>query len=186
MNGSARDHQGGRGGDHGDDVGIVLEVMRQDGRHDLDFVLEALHEQRADRTVDQAAGEGFLLRRRAFAAGEAAGDLARGVELLLVIHRQGEEVLTRLRGLGEHRRGEDHGLAVRGEDGAVGLTGHAAGFEREGLASPLERLSFDIEHFGFFLIPRGVFPAGADRASDFRKPLQSNRRGEDFGWNPHG
>jgi hypothetical protein len=42
----------------GDDVGIVLEVVGQHGADHLDFVLEALHEQRADRTVDQAAGEG--------------------------------------------------------------------------------------------------------------------------------
>ena len=61
--GHAGDGQGGRGGDHGDDVGIVLEVVLQHGADDLDFVLEALDEQRADRTVDQAGDQGFLLGR---------------------------------------------------------------------------------------------------------------------------
>ena len=51
------------GGDHGDDVGIVLEVVGEHGDDHLRLVLEALDEQRADRTVDQAGDQGFLLAR---------------------------------------------------------------------------------------------------------------------------
>jgi hypothetical protein len=42
----------------------------------LHFVLEAFREQRADRTIDQARGQGFLLGRTAFTLEETAGDLA--------------------------------------------------------------------------------------------------------------
>ena len=89
--GSAGQHEGGGSGDQGDDVGIVLEVMGEDGADDLHFVLEALDEQRPDRTVDQARGQGLFLRRRAFAAREAAGDLAGGVEFFLVVHGEGKK-----------------------------------------------------------------------------------------------
>ena len=72
---------------------------------DLHFVVEAFGKQRADRAVDQARGERFLLRRATFALEEAAGDLARGVGLLDVVDGQREEVLA---GLGV-LRGDDGG-----------------------------------------------------------------------------
>ena len=162
--GHAGDGQGGRGGDHGDDVGIVLEVMAEHGADDLDFVLEALDEQRADRAVDQAGDQGLLLGRTAFALEEAARDLARGEGLLLVVHGQGEEVLAGLGALGEDDGRQHGGLAVGGQDGAVGLTGDAAGFERQRAAAPLDGLAFDVEHFGLLSQSRGRIPAGADRA----------------------
>src|SRR5690606_40521557 len=62
--------------------------------------------------------------------------------------RQGEEILPRLRLLGEGDGGQNGGLAHGGEDGAVGLAGDAARFERQGLAGPVDGLAFDIEHFG--------------------------------------
>ena len=102
--GHARDDQGGRGGDHGDDVGIVLEVVLQHGDDDLGLVLEALDEQRADRTVDQAGDQGFLLGRTAFTLEEAARDLAGGEGLFLVVDGQREEVLARLRRSWRRRR----------------------------------------------------------------------------------
>ncbi len=167
--GRARQHQGGRGGHQGDDVGVVLEVVGQHGGDHLDLVLEALDEQRADRTVDQAAGQGFLLRRRALAAGEGAGDLAGGVELFLVVHGQGEEVLARFGALGEHRGGQDHGLTVGGEDRAVGLAGDAARFEGQLAAAPLDGFALDIEHcvFAFFSVPKAHSFGGGQGRSGF-------------------
>jgi hypothetical protein len=91
--GRARDRQRGGGGDHRDDVGIVDEVVAQHRAHHQHFVLEARHEQRADRPVDQARGQRFLLGRARLALEEAAGHLAGGVVFLLVVNRQGEEVL---------------------------------------------------------------------------------------------
>ena len=67
----------------------------QHGGDDLDLVAEALREQRADRPVDQARDQGLVLGGPALALEEAAGDLARGEGLLLVVHGQREEVLAR-------------------------------------------------------------------------------------------
>jgi hypothetical protein len=52
--------------DHGDDVGIVLEVMAEHAADHQDFVLEALEEERADRAIDQAEVKRLLLGRTAF------------------------------------------------------------------------------------------------------------------------
>src|SRR5690606_362025 len=93
--------QGQRGGgaDQGRDVAVDLRVQRHHRGDDLDLVAEPVGEQRADRTVDQAGGQGFLLRGTAFTLEEATGDAAAGVELLLVVHGEGEEVLPFARGL---------------------------------------------------------------------------------------
>jgi hypothetical protein len=94
--GRARDGQRGRGRDHRHDVGIVDEVVAQHGAHDQHFVLEAGHEERADRTVDQARGQRLLLGRPRLALEEAAGHLAGGVVFFLVVDGQREEILPGL------------------------------------------------------------------------------------------
>jgi hypothetical protein len=53
---------------------------------------EGFREQRAQRTIDQTRGQRLFLGESAFALEEAAGNLAAGVELLLVVDRQREEV----------------------------------------------------------------------------------------------
>ena len=100
----ARQGQRGGGGDHADDVGVVLHVVGEHGDDDLDLVLEALDEQRPDRAVDQARGQHLLLGRPRLALEEAAGDLAGGVGLLLVVDGQREEVLAGLRPSSRRRR----------------------------------------------------------------------------------
>ena len=90
--GHAGERERGGGGDHRDDVGIVLEVMREDGGDDLRLAAEALGEERADRAVDEARGQRLLLARTAFALEEAAGDLAGGEGLFLVVHGEREEI----------------------------------------------------------------------------------------------
>ena len=154
--------------------------MGQDGGDHLDLVLEALDEQRPDRTVDQARRQGFLLARRGFAAGEGAGDLARGIVLLLVVHGQGEEVLPGLGALGEDSGGQHHGLAVGGQNRTVGLAGHAAGFEGQHATAPLDGFSLDIEHFGFFLLPRAYSQRGRTGRRRTENLSRNDRRGEDF------
>ena len=66
-------------------VGVVLLVGGDDVDEDLDFVLEAFREERADRAVDDAALQDLGVVRAAFALDEAAGDLAGGVGLFLVL-----------------------------------------------------------------------------------------------------
>ena len=172
----------GRGGrDQGDDVGIVLEVMGEDGADHLNLVLEALDEQRPDRTVDQARGQGLFLRRGAFPAREAAGDLAGGVEFFLVVHGQGEEVLTGLGRFGVDGGGEDHGLAVGGEDRAVGLARDAAGFEGQLAAAPFEGFTSDVEHVGCFsfldiCVARASSPPFPPRRQDCHVTVSTDSR----------
>ena len=50
-----------------EDVGVVLQVVAENGDDDLRLVVEAVGEQRADRPVDQAGGQRLLLGRTAFA-----------------------------------------------------------------------------------------------------------------------
>ncbi len=57
----ARQRQGRRSGDQGENVGIRLEIIRQHGRDDLRVAAELVGEKRADRTVDQARHQGFAL-----------------------------------------------------------------------------------------------------------------------------
>jgi hypothetical protein len=144
--GNAGKRQGGGRRDHGDDVRIILQIMREHGHHDLRLVLESLDEQGPDGAVDEARDQGLFFRRSALALEEAAGDLSRSERLLLVVDRQGEEVEAGLGGLVEHDRGENGGVAIGGEDGAVGLAGDAARLEGEAAAAPVDGLAFDFEH----------------------------------------
>ena len=73
--GAGQDERGRRA-DHAEDIGIVLKIVGHAGKHDLDFVLEALDEERADRTVDQARGQRLFFGRATFTLEEAAWDAA--------------------------------------------------------------------------------------------------------------
>ena len=64
--------------------------------HQVHFVVETFWEQRANRAVDQAAGQRFVLRRLGFALEKTAGDFASGIGFFNVIHREGEEILAGL------------------------------------------------------------------------------------------
>ena len=101
---NAGERERGGDADHRRDVGIDLGVHRHHRRDDLDFVVEAVGEQRPDRAVDQARGQDVLLRRPPFALEEAAGNLAGGVVLLDVVDGERKEVLPGLRLLGRRRR----------------------------------------------------------------------------------
>ena len=94
---NAGERQRRRDADHRRDVGIDFRIDRHDRRDDLDFVVEAVREQRPDRAVDQARGQHLLLRGPALALEEAAGNLAGGVGLLDVVDGEREEVLAGLR-----------------------------------------------------------------------------------------
>ena len=122
------DRQGARGGEGADDVRVVLLVRREDRDDQLDVVLVALGEQRADRTVRQARGEDRRLRRARLALDEPARDLARGVHPLLEVDGEREEVEAGA-GLGTVGRPEDHRVAEPDRDGAACEQGDAAGLD---------------------------------------------------------
>ncbi|MNT21423.1 hypothetical protein D3C72_1567620 [compost metagenome] len=112
----------------------------------MHFVEETFGEQRTDRTVDQTAGQGFVLAGLGFALEEAARDLACSVGLLDVVHRQGEEVLSWLGTLGCHHGGQHHGVINVHQHSAGGLAGDLTRFHDDGLVTPLEGLGDFVEN----------------------------------------
>ena len=124
-------------GDRAEDVELVLVVRREGRDDDLDVVLVALGEQRADRAVGEARRERRGLGGAALALDEAAGDLAGRVHPLLEVDGEREEVETGA-GLGAVRGPEDHRVAVAGGDGAAGVAGETAGLEDQLTAAELD------------------------------------------------
>ena len=148
----AGDRQRGADADHGGDVGVDFGVERQRVDDHVHFVQEAFGEQRADRAVDQAAGQRFVFAGLGFALEEAAGDLAGGVGLLDVVDGQREEVLAGLGRLGGDDGGQHHGALDVDDDGAAGLAGDLAGFQDDGLVAPLEGLGDFVEEAHVLLL----------------------------------
>ncbi len=113
-------------------------VERHHGDDDLDLVAQTLLEGRAQRAVDQAAGEDRVLAGTALATEEGAGDLARGVHPLLDVDRQGEEVEVVLGVLAGRGGREQHRVVVEvGGHGTRGLPGQEAGLELDGAGAEL-------------------------------------------------
>ncbi len=147
----ARQRQGRRGGDQAQDVGIVLQVVGEHVDDDLRLILEAFDEQRPDGPVDEAAGQRLLLRGTPLALEEAAGDLAGGIGLFLVVDGEGEKIdagLWRFRA--DHGR-EHARLAVLRVNGGVRLASHAARLERQLAPAPFNFHSMDVEHVRSFV-----------------------------------
>ncbi len=134
---------------HGEDVGAVLLVVRHGGHDDLGVAAPAVGEQRADRAVDQARHQRFALARPSLALEIAAGNAARGEELFLVVAGQRQEIDAFLRLLRRDDGGEHGGLAIGGDDGAIGLARYPAGFENELAPAPIELLTMNVEHLCF-------------------------------------
>lgn len=82
--------------------------------------------------------QGFLLGRAAFALEEATRDAATGVELLLIVAGQREEVLALTRALGGNGGDQQHGVVELDDDGATGLAGDFASLKRDGVLAVLE------------------------------------------------
>ena len=126
------DHGGGGSGVQGDDIVSVIRVHGEHGLDDLHFVAQGVREQRAQRAVDDAAGEDGLGARAAFTAEERARNLAGSVHLLFNINGQREEVVVLLRAGTGGGGGQNHGIVVEvGGHSAIGLLGEAAGLEAQ-------------------------------------------------------
>ena len=136
--GNAGNRQGGRGRDHGDDIGFIVQIVAQHRGHHQHFVPEAIHEQRAAGPVDQTRGQRLFLGRARFALEEAAGDFSGRIVFFLVVHGQREKVLPRLCRFREGDIGHDAGLAQRGNHGSICLTGNLARFQCQRFAAPLD------------------------------------------------
>ncbi|MCY1353720.1 hypothetical protein D9M69_400710 [compost metagenome] len=170
----AGDGQGRRGADHRGDVRIGLLAGGHHGADDLHFVEETFREQRADRPVDQARGQGLFLGRTRFTLEETTGDLAGGVGFFLVVHGQREEPLARIGLLGADH-GAQHADVVIDADqhGAGGLTGDTASLEGDGRLTELELLDYRVH--GVFLLFVALGKAVECRESDPKSFLQKAR-----------
>jgi len=123
------DGEGGAGAVDHRDVGFVLQVGRKELADDLDFIEEALGEERAAGAVAESGGEDFLFGGAAFALEVATRETAGGGVFLTVIDGEGEEILTGLHGGSDGGGDHDVGLADGDDDGAVGKLGEGAGGE---------------------------------------------------------
>ena len=114
-------------------IRIDLRVARQDVDDHLDFVVEAVREQRPNRPVNQARGQRLLLGGTAFALEEAARNAAGSVDLLNVIDGQRKKILTRLGLILGNHGGQNNRVIHRDQYGAGGLARHLAGLQRHGM-----------------------------------------------------
>ena len=185
VEGDARQHQRGRGGVDGQDVVGVDLVGAEDRPDHVDLVAEAAGERRAQRPVDEPAGQDGLVRALALPAEERAGDLAGGVGPLLDVDGQGEEVGPLPYGACGGGRGQQDGVPDAGEHGAVGQLGQLSGLERQGAVGATDgaRHGNGVSHdaprvwclgasFGWFPVVDHL-PCGSDRrlaASVPRRP----------------
>ncbi|PQM47189.1 hypothetical protein C1Y40_02623 [Mycobacterium talmoniae] len=111
----------------------VVGVQAHHGHHDLDLVAQAVDERRAQRPVNEPAGQDRVGGRPALAPEERAGDASRGVHPLLDVDGQREEVEVFLGALAGGGRREQHGLVVEvGDGGTGGLLGQPTGLEPDG------------------------------------------------------
>ena len=112
---------------HPQNIGIVLEVVRQHVHDDLRVAAPAVGEQRTDRTVDQPGNQRFLFGRPRLALEVTAGNAAGGIVFFLVVAGQRQEVDAFLRRFRRDDGREHGGVAVRGEHRSVGLARKSAG-----------------------------------------------------------
>ena len=129
--------QAGGHADHGGHLGGAVPVQAHDGGGDHHVVAEVIGEQGPDGPVDDAAGQNGGQRGLPLTAQEGAGDTAHGVQLLLKIHAQREEV-DAVPGTGGAGHGHQHGgLAIGDHGGSAGQLGHLAHVDGQGAARHL-------------------------------------------------
>ena len=109
----------------------------------MNVIPKALGEQRADGTVNQARAEHGIAAGASFSLDESAGNLSRRIHLLLVVHRQREEVNALTRSTRSRRRHQDYGIAIANQNSAICLLCHFPMFYGE-LSSA--QLNFETLH----------------------------------------
>ena len=133
VEGNLAEGQCGGSSDHAQGFRRVLFVHREDGDDDLNFIVQALGEKRPDAAVGETSGQDGLSTGASFAAEEAAGDFADGVQTLFKLYGEGEKVDALPGLLGHYGGSEQDGFAAGDGYGAVGLLGEAAGFHCDGM-----------------------------------------------------
>src|SRR5690606_13259009 len=112
----------------------MVVVVGEDRANYLDIVAHALGEQGPDGPVDETARQDGSFGRSAFPAEEGAGNAAGGIQPLLKIHPQGEEIQVGTGFPGCGGGDETDGVAVPDENRTSGLPRHPADVHRQGTA----------------------------------------------------
>src|SRR5207245_494213 len=107
-----RDRQRRGSGVDREDVWLVLLVRAERRDDDLHVVAEPFGEERSDRPVGQTSREDPLLGGAALAPWKGAWDLAGGVQALLEVDGEREEVDAGSHGGRDGRRREYDGVAI--------------------------------------------------------------------------
>ena len=129
--------QAGGHAHHGGSLGRAVPVHAHDGAGDHHVVAEVPGEEGADGPVNHPAGQDGGEGGLPLSPEEGAGDAAHGVELLLKVHGQGEEV-DAVPGTGGGGDGhQDGGVPVADHGRGVGQLGHLAELQGEGAAGDL-------------------------------------------------
>ena len=122
--GQARQLGSGGSAVDGNDVVVLFRILGHDGDDNLDLIAQALDKGRAQRAVDEAAGQDSLRGRASLSAEEGARNLASGVHAFFYVNGQGEEVESLARLVRSGGGGQQHGVIVQvGGHGAVCLAG---------------------------------------------------------------
>ena len=127
-------HTGGSA-DHGGHLGGAVVVHAHDGALDAHVVAEIVGEQGAHGPVDQTGSQHGGQRGTALTAHEGAGDAAHGVQLLLKLNAQREEV-DAVTGTGGDGDGHHDGsLTVLDQGAGAGQLSHLAHLDGQGAAA---------------------------------------------------
>ena len=119
-----------RGRHQSQHIRVILLVARNDVDVDLDFVLEAVGEERPDGPVDDAGCQDFVIVRAPLSLDEAAGDLSRGIGLFPVLDQEREKAEGGFPVAHGHG-GQDHGVTERDNGASGSLLRHAPGLDDE-------------------------------------------------------
>ena len=111
-------------------ISVVLSIVTENPRLDLDLVDKSVGEQRPNRTVHHPHREDFFFVGRTLALTKTTGELSAGPELLAVIALKWKKVQSRSR-IGPHRGRENRGVSVGGHDRTAGEPGDLPGFDFE-------------------------------------------------------
>jgi hypothetical protein len=151
--------------------------MRQHGTDDLGLAFEGGREQRPDRSVDQAADKGFIFGWAAFTLEKASRDFAGGERLFLVIHCQGEKILTRLRAVRRNGGTKNGGFTEADHDSAIGLPCNLACLHDKRGAIPIQFFPENLEHqfYVSFIIMPGRTGSRKTGAGDEQSSGKSKR-----------
>ena len=142
--GNVRDGEGSGGADGGGDLRLAVIVHAQHGADHSDVVAKVRGEQGPDGTVNAAGGQHGVQAGTALTAHERAGDAAHGIQLLLKVHAQREEVHS-VTGTGRSGGSAEHGgLAVLDDDGGVGQLADLAHLQSQRLAAEIHLVLFVI------------------------------------------